>query len=187
MSKIYITSDWHFCHNKPFIYEPRGFSNIDDMNKTIIEHHNSVVTPEDDVYVLGDLVLGDTEKGIKCFNQLNGKFHIVRGNHDTDCRWQLFLQNAKVVEAQNAIYLKYGGYHFYLSHYPTQTSNFDIDKPLKQRLINLCGHSHTQDFWLDWKQHPIIHCEVDVNDCYPIDLDVIAEICQKVEECKEQL
>ena len=35
---IYFTSDWHFCHNKPFIYESRGFKSIEEMNEIIIEN-----------------------------------------------------------------------------------------------------------------------------------------------------
>ena len=27
---IYLTSDTHFCHNKDFLYEPRGFQSIGD-------------------------------------------------------------------------------------------------------------------------------------------------------------
>ena len=50
MSKIYLASDWHFNHNKPFIYEPRGFTNIEEMNEAIIKRHNSVVDDDDDVY-----------------------------------------------------------------------------------------------------------------------------------------
>ena len=88
---IYLTSDWHFCHDQPFIYEPRGFKNIDEMNEAIIAKHNSIVSPEDDVIVLGDLMLNDTEKGIECVNRLNGNLHIVYGNHDTPKRIQEYI------------------------------------------------------------------------------------------------
>ena len=30
---IYLTSDWHFCHDQSFLYEPRGFKNVDEMNE----------------------------------------------------------------------------------------------------------------------------------------------------------
>ena len=48
---IYFTSDWHFCHNKPFIYESRGFKSIEEMNEIIIENHNRVVKEEDIIYI----------------------------------------------------------------------------------------------------------------------------------------
>ena len=59
---IYFTSDWHFCHNKPFIYESRGFKSIEEMNEIIIENHNRVVKEEDIIYCLGDCMLNDNQK-----------------------------------------------------------------------------------------------------------------------------
>jgi len=173
MSNIWLSSDFHFCHNKKFLYQPRGFDTVEEMNKAIVERWNSVVQSEDDAYILGDIMLNDNEKGIELFNSLNGKFHIVLGNHDTPTRESLYLACANVVEVADAMKLKYKKYYFFLTHFPCQTSNFDNDKPLKQRTINICGHSHTKDPFLDWKQHPIFHCEVDTNDCYPWLLDDI--------------
>lgn len=33
MSNIWVISDTHFNHNKDFIYQPRGFKNVQDMNE----------------------------------------------------------------------------------------------------------------------------------------------------------
>ena len=35
MDNVWITSDTHFCHSKPFLYEPRGFSSVEEMNEEI--------------------------------------------------------------------------------------------------------------------------------------------------------
>ena len=59
MSQIWITSDWHFCHSQPFLYEPRGFKNQYEMNAAIIERHNAIVQADDEVYALGDCILND--------------------------------------------------------------------------------------------------------------------------------
>ena len=179
-SKIWITSDFHFGHNKDFIYKPRGFLSVEEMNKTLLNNYNALVRPQDDVYILGDLLLGGSEffeEGIKILNQLNGKIHLVRGNHDTDKRWFAYQEICTwdLWEASNAIYLDYKGYHFYLSHYPTITSNFDYDRPLKQRLLNLCGHTHTCSEWHDIDKGFIYHCEVDAHDNRPVLLD---DICR---------
>lgn len=183
MSKIWITSDWHFGHNKIFIWEARGFSSVEEMNEEIIKRHNSVVSPDDHVYVLGDLILGDDEVGIACYNRLNGWLHIVRGNHDSNRRWEIYHNGEKIVERENSIYLDYNKYHFYLSHYPSITSNSDYDKPLRQRLLNLCGHTHTTDKWLDADKGFIYHCEVDAHNCYPVLLDdIIEEFKQKFKD-----
>lgn len=179
--KIWLSSDYHFCHNRPFIYETRGFNNIWDMNKDIIEKHNSCVNMEDEVYILGDLMLNDNNEGLKCIKQLKGNLHIILGNHCTNTRIELYKTCYNITEVKYADMLKYKGYHFYLSHYPTLCSNLDTDKPLKARTINLCGHSHATNPFEDWDKGFIYHCEVDAHDCCPVLLDDI------IEEIKEKL
>ena len=77
---IYFSSDLHFNHNKEFLYKPRGFDSVDAMNITIVNNWNSIVTDEDDVYILGDLMLGDNELGISLLKKLNGQTECVTWN-----------------------------------------------------------------------------------------------------------
>lgn len=173
MNKIWITSDWHFCHNKEFLYKPRGFSNIEDMNKKLVENHNALVSNEDDVYVLGDLMLGDQDSGINYIKQLNGKLHIIRGNHCTDNKWKKYQELPNVVELCGwATMLKYGKYHFFLSHFPMLTANYD-EGP-KQVLLNLHGHTHQTTNFMPglWSNY---HVGMDSHNCYPVLLDNIIE------------
>lgn len=177
---IYFTSDFHFLHDRPFIYEPRGFKSVGEMDEMLLAKYNAIVRPEDDVYILGDVMLGGADRmadGIAYCNRLQGRIHLVRGNHDTNKRWAAYLTECKwnLVELGDAIYFNYGKYHFYLSHYPTITSNNDYDKPLKQRLLNICGHSHTQDKWCDYDKGYIYHCELDAHNCYPVSIDTILQ------------
>ena len=174
---IYITSDFHFNHQKEFIYEPRGFSSPIEMNEVLLENFNSIVKPEDEVYILGDLMLGGSvfhRQGLELIRALNGKLHIIRGNHDTDLRWSAYSKLENVVECENSIYLHYKKYHFYLSHYPSMTSNYTDEKSLKSRTLNLCGHTHTKDIWQHWMTGSY-HCEVDAHDNKPVSIDEIIE------------
>ena len=183
MGKIWVTSDWHFCHSREFLWQPRGFKNEYEMNKAIIARHNEVVSPEDDVYCLGDCMLNDNEEGLRCIKQLKGNIHIIRGNHDTDFRLPLYDSCYNIVEICEGKFLNYNNYHFYLSHFPCICSNWDFDKPLKARTISLCGHTHISDPFKDWDKGLIFHCEMDTNNCTPWDLDVIIEkIKEKVNE-----
>lgn len=184
---IFVTSDWHFMHDRAFIWGARGFSSVEEMNNAIIERHNKVVSPEDDVYVLGDLMLGsDLEKGLNLINQLNGKLHIVRGNHCTDRRWEAYQELSNTIEADNALYLKYHKYHFYMSHYPSLTGNLETEA-LKQMTLNLYGHTHQKtNFYMDIPY--LYHCGMDSHNCQPVLLDdIIKEMHTKVEECKSFL
>ena len=111
---IYFTSDLHFGHDKDFIYKSRGFNSIEDHDNTIIENWNNIVTEDDDVYVLGDLMLGDKEYGLNCLKRLKGKIHIVVGNHDTTNKIDLYSTKLNnVVEIKPIIILKYNKYKFY--------------------------------------------------------------------------
>ena len=161
------------------------------MNEAIIERHNSKVNPEDEVYICGDLCLGGCVEGITARNQalierLNGRIHIVLGNHDTPARIEMYRMCKNVVEVVYATMIHYRGYHFYLSHFPTLTANLEKES-LKQCTINLFGHSHQKDNF--YNDIPFMyHVGVDSHDCYPILLDdAIEEMKNKVKECKEQL
>lgn len=169
---IYFSSDIHFNHSKDFLYMPRGFNNIDEMNKIIIENFNSIVTPDDDLYLLGDNFLGELNAGIFLFNQLPGKIHLIWGNHDTDNRKKAMLQCSNVVEICGyATILKYHKYHFYLSHFPTCTTNFDdYQKPLKQRLLSLSGHTHSKELF---EPHGSYNVAVDAHKCFPVSIETI--------------
>lgn len=170
---IFITSDTHFGHNKEFLYKPRGFSNIYDHDNQIIYNWNQIVQKNDEVYLLGDVMLGDTSYGLKCLGQLNGNIHIIRGNHDTDRRVELYKSCPNVVEVVEAKRLQYAKYYFFLCHYPVLSANYDTDKPLRARLISLCGHTHTQNPFLDWDKGLIFHCEMDTHSCFPWNLNTI--------------
>ena len=183
MNKIFVSSDYHFFHDREFIYKPRGFNSIEEMNQTILDNHNKIIDLDDDVYLLGDLLLGGPNKldeGLELISKLNGRLHLVRGNHCTDKRWAAFRECSNVVEQQNAIYLKYEGYYFFMTHFPTITSNNDYDKPLKARVLNLCGHSHIQDPWLDKDKGYIYHCELDAHNNMPVSIDYIIEEFKKI-------
>ena len=175
---IWVCSDWHFSHDKEFIWKVRGFNSVTEMNEEIIKRHNSVVAEDDDVYVLGDLCLGsDTDTNKTFIESLNGKIHIVFGNHDTTKRVEMYESCKNVVEICGyATVLKYNKYIFYLSHYPTSTSNYDEDKPLRACVLNICGHVHTTDKYLEMKQgQKSYHVEMEANNCYPTSLDKIIE------------
>lgn len=186
--KIWLTSDTHFCHDREFVYGPRGFTNIEDMCEAIVKRWNSVVKPEDIVYHLGDVMLNDNEKGMEFLKRLNGQIYILRGNHDTNTRVNLYMEAPNVFDCGTyARVIKYGKYHFYLSHYPTMTSNLENNAHISEHIINLYGHTHQMDNF--YQDIPFMyHVGMDSHDCYPVDLDtVIEDIKAKVNECKTQL
>lgn len=176
MGDIWFTSDLHLMHNKPFLYEPRGFTSTEEMCEAIVERWNSVVMDEDTIYNLGDIALSDTEAAIPYIQRLKGHQIWLRGNHCTVNRVTRILKtcpNISLLAGMDSSYatvIKSGKWSFYLSHYPTLTGN----REEWRKVVNLCGHSHTQDKWADWDKM-CYHVEMDAHNCYPINLDQIKE------------
>jgi calcineurin-like phosphoesterase family protein len=183
---VYVTSDLHFGHDRGFLYEPRGFSSIEEHDKTVIENWNKIVSPEDEVYVLGDTMLNDNEHGIECLKQLNGHIYLLWGNHDTDTRKKLYMELDNVECLGWAYVFKYKKYNFYLSHYPTLTGNLEAES-LHQCAINLYGHTHQMSNF--YQDNPFnYHVGLDSHNNTPVLLDdIIVDIKNKVNECKEML
>lgn len=183
---IFFSSDYHFGHDKEFLWGPRGLPSMFANSQAIVGNHNAIVKDEDDVYVLGDLMLGDNEYGLQMIKSLKGKLHIILGNHDTDTRIKLYEQLPNVVEITYAKVIKIGKQHYYLSHYPTICSNYD-DKPYHNHMINLFGHTHQKGnfYWLDeYEENPFMyHVGVDSHGCCPVSAEQVSEdIHNKINE-----
>lgn len=130
--------------------------------------------------MLGDLMLVDNVQGIKLWNQLVGKKHVILGNHDTDARIELYKHCHDTVVEGFAVRLKYEQNSFFLSHYPSLVGDkHEEGKPLKNCVINLCGHVHTKDKFYDWDKGLIYHVEIDAHENKPISIEKIIEDIRK--------
>ena len=170
MGKIFATSDLHFDHDKEFIWQARGYKSVEEMNKEQLRKFNETVSHDDDVYICGDLMLGGSEAGKSWVSQLNGRIHIILGNHDTSTRKKFYESLPNVVEVVYATMIKAAGRHWYLSHYPTMVIN---QGELKGQPINLAGHTHSPDKWENI-QTGTYNIAVDAHDGYPVEITAIA-------------
>ena len=180
--RIFITSDPHYNHDREFIWKARGFSSINEMNEAYVSKWNKTIDADDDAYILGDVMLGDPSS-IEYVKRLNGRIHIVLGNHDTSNREKMYRELPNVVEvAEVGVRLKYKKHHFVLTHYPMMTGNLEKES-LKQMSLNLYGHTHQlTNFYNDMPF--LYHVGVDSHNGYPVLLDdIIEEMYAKVKEC----
>lgn len=77
----FFTADTHFDHLNIIKYSKRPFATAEEMNATLIANWNKIVAPTDTVYHLGDFAVGGGPAG-PYRRQLNGKIHLVIGNHE---------------------------------------------------------------------------------------------------------
>lgn len=170
---IWLTSDLHLFHNQSFIYEPRGFLSVEEMNAAIEANWNETVCNDDEVYIMGDLMVGgkgvSNEAGMEIVRRLKGKKHIILGNHDTKARIALYEKEENIVDVQYATLFCYKGYSFYLSHYPSITTNLQHET-LKQGIINLFGHTHSKERF--YNDVPFMYnVSLDAHDNRPVSID----------------
>ena len=174
INKIYITSDLHFCHDRAFIWEARGYKNVEEMNREQVQKWNSVVTKQDEVWLLGDLIMNDNVQGAKYLSQLNGIIHVITGNHCSPARIEIYKQLG--FDVQDGKRLSYKKKNFLLSHEPMITSNGNFKG--WRDTVNVHGHTHQTQNFTD--KYPLMyHAGVDSHNGYPVLLDDIIEEMSK--------
>lgn len=99
-------------------FDNRPFNTIEEHDDYIVNKWNETVNNDDDVYILGDISWHNETKTIEIFKRLNGKKHLIKGNHD-----DRLLKNTELrslfVEIKDYKELNIGnGKSIVLSHYP---------------------------------------------------------------------
>ena len=113
--KTFISSDLHLGHKNIIKFCKRPFSNVREMNKTIISNWNNMVSRNDKVYYLGDLCfsfLGLSNDTNYWLNKLNGDITFIKGNNDRI--FHNFINNG---------YGTYKDISFFLTHNPKDVPN----------------------------------------------------------------
>ena len=82
----YFTADTHFNHK--LLATIRGFSTTEAHDECLISIWNAYVNRKDEVYHLGDFCFGSHEVVRQLRHRLNGKIHLILGNHDKANRIQ---------------------------------------------------------------------------------------------------
>lgn len=83
---VWFTADQHFGHARLLeLSAPRGaaFGSAAEMNARLIHNWNSVVQPDDTVWVLGDFDMHGKDASRALVDQLVGTKILISGNHDS--------------------------------------------------------------------------------------------------------
>lgn len=77
----FYISDTHLGHENIIKLCNRPFKTVKEMDETIIKNWNTVVGPQDDVWIVGDFCF-DENLAKDILKQLNGIKHLITGNYD---------------------------------------------------------------------------------------------------------
>lgn len=166
----FATADTHYFHSniiKPE-YCDRPFKNEKAMRTAMIERYNKTVGPDDDCFFMGDIAMMSPSqwerlKGI-LFN-LNGRKHLILGNHDEIKPFRLQECGFKSVHTWLDVDVKIWNKvrKFRLCH--DSNSSYIYGNVTKDRVL-LCGHVH--DLFKIIPNNNTINVGVDVWNFYPI-------------------
>ena len=163
---IFYTADLHF-HYKPFL-PGRPFASVEEMDEAMIRLWNETVTDRDTVYVVGDVGYNGGYVPGDALGRLQGRKHLIRGNHDTGFEnAQKLFDYFETVTDFNEI--DDGETHILLCHYPIL---------YRKRGYMIHGHLHqTRGPEYDiLRQMPrMLNAGVDVNFYRPVTLAQLVE------------
>jgi len=181
----FFTSDQHFGHENIIskLGEGRPFKDVGHQTEEMIRMHNGLVRPEDKVYFLGDIALGNLANSLQAFKRMNGRFFLVPGNHD----YIFSKEGAKRQQESRHLYEDAGftilpeitsieieGQEVLLSHFPyseeaygTKPDKFASVRPKFEGLPLLHGHTHSRERFTE--DQPLqLHIGVDANAYFPV-------------------
>lgn len=154
---IFLTADPHLMHLK--VSGLRGFDTPEKHDLVLKRNWNRVVSHDDLVYILGDVVMGPNKKETfrRLHEEFNGRKILVLGNHDRghpgNRNGHLHLHDGEydgfeaVVQSAS---IRHEGREFLLSHFPYDGDHADESRFDQWRLRDLGvpllhGHTHSSD------------------------------------------
>jgi len=137
--------------------------NAGDGDAYIIEQWNSVVSPSDKVYLLGDITM--KKEYLSSVARLNGRKILILGNHDK-FNASVYLDYFDDVKAVDRID------KFVLSHIPIHPDSIP-----HWAKVNIHGHTHKYLVMnRDQVDTRYFNVCLEVNDCLPVDFEHIKKL-----------
>ena len=134
MPSIFFTADLHLGHAGILTHQPsrhEAFDNTYHMDDVIIDTINSLVSKNDELWILGDFAWKASKYGHYRHRLNVRKIHVIRGNHDSSSL------RAHVSSMNDMVYKKFAGVKFHMTHYPMASW-----RAREHGSVHLYGHSH---------------------------------------------
>ena len=171
---IFFTADLHFYHEKIIRHCSRPFRDVQEMNEKIIQNWNNTVSPDDEVFLLGDVTMKGPEQAFAVLSRLSGKKYLIRGNHDyfiDNHEWQNYSWVFQWVKDYHE--LIWNNQKFVLFHFSiVEWAGF------YKGSIHLHGHQHNQSVYNFQQQQAGIRrydVGVDANDFTPVSIEHVVK------------
>lgn len=133
MPRVFFTADTHFGHANIIGHCGRPFANADEMDRVLVDRWNDTIRPGDEVWHLGDFAVGGPDVVAGYRKRLNGRIHLLAGNHDRPGS----LSMPGWASCQRMADVTVDGHRVVLCHYGLRTW-----RGVHRGALHLYGHSH---------------------------------------------
>jgi len=163
---LFVISDTHFGHKNILKLCNRPFESVEQMDESMIEKWNSVVSVNDKVIHCGDFGFCSQERFDVLMRCLNGRKILILGNHDNRS-WRFYLDNNRFDVICK--YLSFKGILF--THRPKDYFDMCEEK------LNIHGHIHNNviNTGYDNTDQKRINVSVEVINYTPISVEEIRD------------
>ena len=166
--RLWFTSDTHFFHTNIIRYENRRYANVQKMNEHYVRLWNQYVEPGDTVYHLGDFALAPKPLLIEIKNQLNGKIHLIMGNHDrfTKRFYSGHFESVNQIKKINVLIDDGEEVRFALCHYPMYSwpskskGSYHLFGHVHSRYVQIPNRPYTLNVGWDIHKRPISAAQI---------------------------
>ena len=139
-----IIADTHLFHENIIAYTNRPLNH----NQLIIFNWNTIVSPEDIILHLGDVILAPTKIMRDIAPLLTGKKYVIKGNHDSRRKLRNHMGFSTVARSsftwknnrRKYHYARSKKYGVIFSHEPLPTGYLR-----KRHIVNIHGHIHNRE------------------------------------------
>jgi calcineurin-like phosphoesterase family protein len=143
------------------------------MDAVLIESWNATVKPQDTVYILGDLFFRNAVPAEDYLQRLNGKKHLIIGNHDKD--WMKKTDLPRHFESvERMLVFSDGARRITLCHYPMMSWS-----GMAKGAYMIHGHIHNNTeaeyFTLIRNMPALLNAGVEINGYKPVSFRELLE------------
>ena len=164
---FFFIADTHFGHGAIIDLCHRPFKCVEEMDSIMIGRWNKKVSPNDTVYIVGDLFYKHKNPE-KILKQLKGKKRLVVGNHDAGWLKEVDASHYFLL-VDHLIEITDGKHKLVLCHYPLMCWKHE----LKSYMIH--GHIHNNTnapYWSVIRNNPrLLNAGTDINSFEPVSFD----------------
>ena len=138
IKKIWITSDLHFLHPKIINICDRP-TTPEEHDDWLIERFNKKVGKKDELWILGDVSMGNKIETEKLLDKMNGRKRLILGNHDSNIKSSTRFETIDLIKDFTFNSPSYPNIHIVMCHYPMLSWNRKV-----HGAMHCFGHVHNR-------------------------------------------